>query len=132
MGLDGGGLLENLICGLCDSLVGVRVLVSSRGLIGFDQVSDSFEVLLNLALLYLVIFKFFRDVEVAIVLLVVKEDVIVKYHSFSVHSVLVPLLDVKGDPLSRRVISDLYKLALSVLIRSLFGVLQKHARINMS
>lgn len=70
--------------------------------------------------------------EVAIVLLVVKEDVIVKYHSFSVHSVLVPLLDVKGDPLSRRVISDLYKLALSVLIRSLFGVLQKHARINMS
>jgi hypothetical protein len=97
MGLLGGCLLENLIC---DGLVGVRVLVSSIGLISFDQVSDIFEVLLNLALLYLVIFKFFRDVEVAIVLLVVKEDVIVKGYSFSVNSELIPLLDVKGDPLS--------------------------------
>jgi len=74
----------------------------------------------------------FAHVQVAIVLLVVQQNVVVEDHCFTVLTVLVSLLDKKGNPLSRRCIAQLDLRALSVKLRRLLGMLQIHERIDMS
>ena len=74
----------------------------------------------------------FAHVQVAIVLLVVQQNVVVEDHCFTVLTVLVSLLDKKGNPLSRRCIAQLDLRALSVELRRLLGMLQIHERVDMS
>ena len=47
----------------------------------------------------LILLEVFRDVNVAVVLDVVEDDVVVEDYCFAVLAVLVPLLDVKGNSL---------------------------------
>ena len=79
--------------------------------------------------LNLVVQVILRHMQVAVVFLIVEQDMVVEDNSLTIKTVLVSLLDIKSHSLGRGVVHQLDQLALSIALGWLFGMLDEHLRI---
>lgn len=76
--------------------------------------------------------KVFRNMDVAVVLDVVQDNVIIINYSFTILAVLVSLLNVKSYSLSWRLVHQFYLLTCSVNLWTLLSILEVHSWVNVS
>jgi hypothetical protein len=116
--------------------------VEVRGAVGLKLLENLFRILSTywtlrsvnggLSIVFdLVLNELLRHMYVAIIFLVVEDNVVVEHHRLSVLAILVALLDEESNPLCRWVLRELQLLAFSIDHGGLLGILQVHLGVHV-